>query len=69
MVVNFEVARSSSFRYLEIDNFLTAEAAAAADIDDSIMRSAYASGSHKTYITHNSNKIECETISILSFFI
>ena len=48
-MVNFEVASPSSFRDIQKKNhFFPASAeAAAADIDDSIMRNAYADVSHK----------------------
>ena len=45
-MVNFEVVSSSSFRIIK--NYLAAADEAAADIDDSIMRNANASVSHKT---------------------
>ena len=43
-MVNFEVPSSSIFRHIKKNHFVMAEAAA--DIDDSIMRNAYASVTH-----------------------
>ena len=41
VVVNFEVASSNSFRNIKKNHFVTAEAVAAADIDDSIKRKRF----------------------------
>ena len=40
-MVNFEVASTNSFRDIKKNHFVTAEAAAAADIDDSIQRKRF----------------------------
>ena len=40
-VINFEVATSNSFRYIQKYNFVTVAEAAEADIDDSIKRKRF----------------------------
>ena len=62
-MLNFEVASSSSFQDIKKNHFVTAEEAAAADIDDSIMRNCIRVSLKKLRHTLQSNGMAMQFVA------